>query len=349
MISNPHHCSFKYLLIETKGCEHKTEKKELCTTHCGPEDIETATRIEQTSVKERPNLRQLFGTQYPILPRWQRPRRLQISSAAGFGQMGGFSDSTSINPDNVQPLISGSTTLQGSSKSSVYQAGDSDPDLLSLERTPKTGNPWTSLGVITKAQEHQIPPPESKKEDNSDHVSTNDRRWKEVVATIEQSHEADLMDLREDMEALEAKHQEQLLAANSKKLVLQKRVKKLLQQKSEENALREENIRLSNLVASFASRIEESNAVLQCTQDQNEQLECQLLESQDMARLLARNLQKACEASEVYRYRAYQLDYALQQQPCKDADVKMRLAAADEEIWGLRRRLQERRLQDLET
>lgn len=281
MIYNPHHCSFKYLLIETKGCEHKTGKKELCTTHCGPEDIETATRIEQTSVSDRPSLRQLFGAQRPILPQRQRHRRLRISSAVEF-----------------------------------YQS-------------------WTSLGTITEAQERQVPQPESNKEDNSDHVSINDRRWKEVVASIEQSHEAELMDIREDMEALEAKHQEELLAANSKKLVLQKRVKKLLQQKSEENALREENIRLSNLVALLVSRTEESNAVLQCTQDQNEQLECQLLESQDMARLLARNLQKACEASEVYRYRAYQLDYALQQQPGKYADVDCEIQLRDQRYSDL--------------
>lgn len=286
LIYNSYHCSSNYLLIETKDCEHKTEKKELRTTHCGHEDIASATRIEQTSVRDKPNLRQLFGAQSPILSQWQLHRRLRTSSAVEFGHKGGSSGST-------------------------------------------------LLGTIAEAQECQVPSPESQEEDNSDLLSTNDRSWKEVVATMEQLHEVELMDLREDMEALESKHQEEILAANSKKLVLQKRVKKLLQQKSEDNALREENIRLSNLVASLVSRNEELNAVLQSTQDQNEQLECQLLESEDKNRLVAGNLQRAIQEAEVYRYRAYQLEYALEQQLGKYADVDREIQLRDQRYSDL--------------
>ena len=48
----------------------------------------------------------------------------------------------------------------------------------------------------------------------------------------EQSHERELIDLLEDIEALKANHQEDIDAANSKKIVWQKRVKKLLKQKA---------------------------------------------------------------------------------------------------------------------
>lgn len=96
----------------------------------------------------------------------------------------------------------------------------------------------------------------------------------------EQSRERELMDLREDIEALKAKHQEAIDAANSK-IVLQKWVKKLLEHKtafendeikekfsylsasvpfdrrlqspSSANDLRQEKTQLRNLVSSLGS------------------------------------------------------------------------------------------------
>ena len=57
-------------------------------------------------------------------------------------------------------------------------------------------------------------------EDNSDCASTkssSNRTWEQIITMQEQSHERELIDLLEDIEALKAKHQEDIDAANSKK------------------------------------------------------------------------------------------------------------------------------------
>lgn len=131
---------------------------------------------------------------------------------------------------------------------------------------------------------------------------------------MEQTHEADLMDLREDMEAFKAEHEEEILAANAKKLVLQKRVKQLLEDKLA-NDLRQENLRLRNLLPTMGLKNEESNEILQNARRQNELLEGQLAESQASNNLITENLLQARQASDYYRNRMNQFNYVLEQQP----------------------------------
>lgn len=230
-----------------------------------------------------------------------------------------------INRIRDPPLINGSL------ENSVNQIGESRVGLRSSEKAAETEGHSSPLSANTELQEHQHPPLEFKKKDNSDRASpksSNSEAWEEVVATMEWSHEGDLLDLREETEALKARHQEEILAANSKKLVLQKRVKKLLEQKST-NDLREENVRLCNLVATLGSENEESNAMLQSARTQNQQLQGQLAESLDTNSLVRKNLLRACQDAEYYRNRSYQLNYTLEQQPGKHADVDCEIKLRD--------------------
>ena len=102
------------------------------------------------------------------------------------------------------------------------------------------------------------------------------------------------------------------------------------------NALREENIRLCNLVASLGQNNEESNATLQLAQERNQQKTVELAQSREHNRLVAQNLQKASQEAEFYRDRAYAINYALGQEPGKYTDF-------DHEI-----RLRDQRFSDLE-
>ena len=164
--------------------------------------------------------------------------------------------------------------------------------------------------------------------------SRNDVAWKQVVATMEMSHEGELMDLREEIEALKAKSKADLDAANSKKVVLQKRVKKLLEEKSAMD-LRQENIRLSNLVASLSSKNEESDETLEYTERQNQELESQLANSVDKTHFLAQNLQKVRQEADNYRNRMNQLSYALEQQPGKYVDLDREIRLRDQRYCDL--------------
>lgn len=218
--------------------------------------------------------------------------------------------------DDGHQQDSGTTILDDSFENTVNQIGEPQ------EKAPDTEIPWTPPHANTEPQEHQFLSPESEtvfsgelessqtyvknEEDNFDHASTessNQKTWENVVVMLEESQEIELLGLREDMEALEAKHQEEIRAANSKKLVLQKRVKKLVEQKaalendlkakdatieralaasqssSFANDLRKENIRLSDLVASLGSKNKELNEILQHRHIQN--LEAQLAHSVD--------------------------------------------------------------------
>lgn len=84
----------------------------------------------------------------------------------------------------------------------------------------------TDIGhANTKPQEHQLPPPVPEngvskgQEDNSDRASTtssNNGAWEQIVVMQEQAQERVLIDLREEMEALNAEHQQDIDAANSK-------------------------------------------------------------------------------------------------------------------------------------
>lgn len=214
----------------------------------------TASHIGQTRVRDRPTLRKTFGAQNPVLPQWLRRRRLRVSPVGEFGRKWTFSRSTSVDSNDRYQLDSGPIFLQTSRRGSVDQIGESRPSLRSSQKAPESEIPSTPLHANLKPQEHTFPPPESENVKNSDRASGEDRAWEEVVATMEQTHEADLMDLREDMEALKAEHEEEILAANAKKLVLQKRVKKLLEDKSA-NDLRQENLRLRNLVATMGLKM----------------------------------------------------------------------------------------------
>lgn len=188
------------------------------------------------------------------------------------------------------------------------------------------------------------------------------------------------MDLREDMEALQANNQEEIDAANSKNLVVQRRVKKLLEERtalkndlefknetieqavaatrdcqekydsiekkytdllatmpsgshrqpsSPADDLLQENIRLCNLVASLGLKNEECDASLQNARGQIQQLEAQLAESLDSSRLVTKNLLQARDEADYHRNRTYQLEYALEQQPGKYADVDREIELRD--------------------
>lgn len=136
------------------------------------------------------------------------------------------------------------------------------------------------------------------------------------------------------METLKAMQLKEILAANSKKLELQKRVKKLLGQISTNNH-RQENVRLCNFVASLSSENEESNADLQTAHSHRQQLEGELSESLELNCLVAKNLQRACRHAEFYRNRMYQLNYALEKQPGKYADVDREIKLKDQRYSDL--------------
>ena len=294
----------------------------------------TASHIGQTRVRDRPTLRKTFGAQNPVLPQWLRRRRLRVSPVGEFGRKWTFSRSTSVDSNDRYQLDSGPIFLQTSRRGSVDQIGESRPSLRSSQKAPESEIPSTPLHANLKPQEHTFPPPESENVKNSDRASGEDRAWEEVVATMEQTHEADLMDLREDMEALKAEHEEEILAANAKKLVLQKRVKKLLEDKSA-NDLRQENLRLRNLVATMGLKNEESNEILQNARRQNGLLEGQLAESQASNSLITENLLQARQASDYYRNRINQFNYVLEQQPGKYADVNREIELRDQRYSDL--------------
>ncbi|MCJ1469466.1 hypothetical protein MMC07_008099 [Pseudocyphellaria aurata] len=102
-----------------------------------------------------------------------------------------------------------------------------------------------------KSQEDDLPSPNSKDRglgelewseshvkdqgDNADRTSTkssNDRAWEQIFVTREQLNESELTGLRENQEALKAKHRAEIRAISSKKVVLQRRLKKLSEQKA---------------------------------------------------------------------------------------------------------------------
>lgn len=322
------------MLINSKDLQHETEGKELPTIEADKvyENANTAADDGKTRGLDRSNLRQLFGAENPVLPLAPRPRRLRISHAVEFDRRWAFSSSTSTNPDDDHQLDVETVT---------NQEDDSD-------------------GSSTK--------------------SSKVRAWKEVVAIMERSHQGELMDLREDMEALQANNQEEIDAANSKNLVVQRRVKKLLEERtalkndlefknetieqavaatrdcqekydsiekkytdllatmpsgshrqpsSPADDLLQENIRLCNLVASLGLKNEECDASLQNARGQIQQLEAQLAESLDSSRLVTKNLLQARDEADYHRNRTYQLEYALEQQPGKYADVDREIELRD--------------------
>lgn len=198
------------MLTDTKDLENEVEGGELLTIkpEDGHEGAQTTADIEKTCVRDRPSLRQLYGAQNPKLPQCLQPRRLRISFKVEIGHKGDSSSNTFINPDDGHQPDSGSTTINGSLENSVNQIGESRVGLRSSEKAAETEGHSSPLSANTEPQEHQHPPLEFKKKDNSDRASpksSNSKAWEEVVATMEWSHEGDLLDLREEMEALKAR------------------------------------------------------------------------------------------------------------------------------------------------
>lgn len=279
------------------------------------------------------NLRQVFCAQNPVLPQWLKPRRLRGSSSVEMGRKKGSSDRTSFNPDDGHRLDSGSITLNRSPQNSVDQPEASHASVCLHEKTPEIDISLTPLHANTA----EFSPPVSEQENNSDRASTrssHDRASEELVVTIERSQDGELADLQEEVEALKAMHLKEILAANSKKLELQKRVKKLLGQISTNNH-RQGNVRLCNFVASLSSENEESNADLETAHSHRQQLESELSESLELNCLVAKNLQRACRRAEFYRNRMYQLNYALEKQPGKYADVDREIKLKDQRYSDL--------------
>lgn len=137
-----------------------------------------------------------------------------------------------MNTDEVHQSDAVSTVPDHSFENSTSQDGESYPGLYSPEETPGTENPPPEPETNFLEQLELSPSLVNNEEENSDCASTkssSNREWEQLVAMIKQTHEIELTDLREDLKALKAKHQQDLDAANSTKVVLQKRVKKLVE------------------------------------------------------------------------------------------------------------------------
>ncbi|MCJ1425167.1 hypothetical protein MMC29_003055 [Sticta canariensis] len=113
-----------------------------------------------------------------------------------------------------------------------------------------------------------------------------------------------------DIEALTAKHQEDIYTANSKKIVLQKQVKRLFEQKAafESNKMKERH---------------------------KNELEDQLARSLESNRVVTKDLQKAFEEAKFYIERMHQMNYSLEQEPSKYADVDLEIKMRDERCSNL--------------
>lgn len=249
----------------------------------------------------------------PILP--QQPIRLRIKSAVKLDRENAFYGTTSTNSGDVHQSDTASTVHHDSFENSVNQNGESYAGLCLPEETPETEYSPTLEPDNGVLEEVEISPSYVEdEEDNSDCASTkssNDRAWEQFVKMLEQSHERELEDLREELEALKVEHQQDRDTANSKKIVLQKRVKKLLEQKA-------------------AIEHGESYLMLRTAQIKAEFLEGQLAQSRESNRVVAQHLQKALRDGEFYWQRMRDLNYALEQEPGKFVDVQREIKIRDE-------------------
>lgn len=337
---------------------------------------------------DRPHRRPISEAQDSRLPQRLQKGLLRVRSAVDLGRKRAFSWSTPISSDDMRQSSQTTTAPNDSVENSVHRIGEPHAGLRSSEKAPETGTPWTPSNANTKPQEHQFPLPESEnrvlgelepsyscvedQDDESDRASTkssNNRIW-DLISTIkEQSHKRKLMDLKEEMEALEAKHQEDIAAANAKKLVLQKRVKKLLlEQKatlekegknleakntdssanvpgdrhlpssSSATNLEQDNLRLSNLVASLGSQIEEFKENSRDAHEQIQKLESELAMSMDSKDFLTSHLQEAYKDAETFRVKVKHLNWTLAQEPGKYADVGREIELRDQRYTVLEKR-----------
>lgn len=349
--------------------------------------------------KDRPHRRPMFEAQDSRLPQRLQKRLLRVRSAVDLGRKRAFSWSTTISSDDRRQSSQTTTAPHDSVEKSVYQIGESHAGLRSSEKAPETDIHWTPSNANTKLQEHQFSLPESgngvlgelepadscvedqddepedscvvDQDEQSDRASTkssNNRTWNQLVKMLKQSKKRELMDLREDLEALIAEHQKEIDAANCKKVVLQKRVKKLLEQNanlekkeknlefrntdstanvpgdrhlpssSSETNLEQENLRLSNLVASQSSQIEEFKENSRDAHEQIQKLESDLAKSIESEDFLASHLQETYKDAETFRVRVKHLNWTLDQEPGKYADVDREIELRDQRYAVLDKR-----------
>ncbi|MCJ1423087.1 hypothetical protein MMC29_000968 [Sticta canariensis] len=297
--------------------DHHTEGQRLITIDSASgshEDVKTAIDLGQTRLIDRPHpLRQ--ARHDPILP--QQPITLRIKSAVKIDRGKAFYGTTSSNSGDVHQSETASTVHDDSFENSVNQNGESYAGLCLPEETPETEHSPTLEPDNEVLEEVEISPSYVQdEEDSPDCASTkssNNRAWEQYVRMLEKSQENELEDLREELEALKAEHQQDLDTANSRKIVLQKRVKKLLEQNEK-----------------AAIEHDESYLKLRTAQIKAEFLEGQLAQSRESNRVVAQHLQKALRDGEYYWQKTRELNYALEQEPGKYADVEREIKIRDE-------------------
>ena len=320
------HCSFEYVLTNKKSLDHHTEGQRLITIDSASSshiDVKTAIDLGQTRLMDRPHPLRQAGHN-PILP--QQPIRLRIKSAVKIDGEKTFYGTTSSNSGDLHQSNTVSTVHHDSFENSVNQNGESYAGMCLPEDTSETEHSPTleqDNGVLEEVEISLSYVQDE--EDNSDCASTkssNDRAWEQAFRMLEKSQENELEDLREELEALKVEHQQDRDTANSKKIVLQKRVKKLLEQKA-------------------AIEPDESYLMLRTAQIKAEFLEGQLAQSRESNRVVAQHLQKALRDGEFYWQKMRELNYALEQEPGKYADVEREIKIRDERFSDQERRTRE--------
>ncbi|MCJ1423593.1 hypothetical protein MMC29_001477 [Sticta canariensis] len=348
---------------QTHLMDRSHEGQDIVTTNANGSHVDdkTATGVGQTLLIDRPHpLRQAFTAHDSILPQQLPVRILRIKSAVRLDHRQTFYGSTSTNTDEAHQSDAVSTVPDDSLEHSTSQNGESYPGLHSPEETPEIEIPPPEPENNFVEQPELSPSRVNDEEENSDSPNTkssSDREWDLLFMTIQQTHEIELTGLREDLEALKAKHQQDLDAANSTKLVLQKRIKKLVEKAAKHDSearnatvgqaaptsrynsaddLRKENTRLCDLVSSLSSKNNESNVVLESAQRKAELLESQLAQSRESNRVVAKHYQTVCKEAAFYMERMHAFNYALEQEPGKYTDVNREIKIRDERYFDLR-------------
>ena len=303
------HYAFEHVLINKKGLDYHTEGQTITIDAVDGSHVNGKTTIDlgQTRLIDRPHpLRQ--ARHDPVLP--QQPIRIRIKSAVKIDREKLFHRTTLTNSGDVHQSDTASTVHHDSFGTSLNQNEESCASLCLPEETSETEYSSTLEPDNGLLEEVKILPSHVQdEEDNSDCASTkssNNRAWEQVVKMLEQSHERELEDRQEELEALKVEHQRDLDTVNSKKIVLQKRVKKLSEQRA--------------------------------TQIKADNLEGQLAQSQESNRAMAQHLQKALRDGEFYWQRVRDLNYALEQQPGKYVDVEREIKIRDERFCDLERK-----------
>lgn len=267
VVNNADPFAFENLLISTKGLEHETEGQGLLTTDADDvhEYVTSAADIGETRSLDRPHLQQGSGVQDSILPRRLQIRLPRVRSAMELGRNRAFFESIHIDSDDCHQSDLETTILNDSFKNSEYQNDGSRAGLRSPEKAPETDIRFTPPHENAKPKEH-------KSSDCASTKSRDNRTWEQLVTVLEESREREMIDLREDIAALNEQYQQDVDAANSKKLVLQKRVKKLLEQKvacetdlEAKNATIEQAVAASRYYQDNYDRIKKEYALLSAT------------------------------------------------------------------------------------